>query len=60
MAPRLLKQRSDAWPEKAEDSVVYFAVLDTARRNVLQVEHRRAGAWTFPGGHVAPRCPSSR
>jgi len=34
--------------------VSYFVLLDRARQHVLLVEHRRAGLWLPPGGHVEP------
>jgi 8-oxo-dGTP diphosphatase len=34
--------------------VSYFVLLDRARGRVLLVEHRLAGLWLPPGGHVEP------
>lgn len=34
--------------------VVYFAVLDEDRDRLLLVDHRLAGLWLPPGGHVEP------
>ncbi|MEV6850770.1 NUDIX domain-containing protein [Actinoplanes sp. NPDC051411] len=38
---------------------VYFALLDPDRRRVLQVDHLKAGAWVFPGGHVDTEEPAA-
>jgi 8-oxo-dGTP pyrophosphatase MutT (NUDIX family) len=32
--------------------VVYFVLLDEARREVMLVDHIKAGCWLPPGGHV--------
>ncbi|PRY18627.1 NUDIX domain-containing protein [Pseudosporangium ferrugineum] len=42
----------------ARHLAVYFAVLDPVRRSVLQVDHRKAQAWVFPGGHVDAEPPA--
>lgn len=34
--------------------VSYFVLLDSAQRRLLLVEHRLAGLWLPPGGHVEP------
>lgn len=34
--------------------VAYFAVVDREREAILLVEHRKAGLWLPPGGHVEP------
>jgi 8-oxo-dGTP diphosphatase len=34
--------------------VSYFLPIDTAARRLLLVDHRRAGLWLPPGGHVEP------
>jgi len=34
--------------------VSYFVLLDRAQRRLLLVEHRLAGLWLPPGGHVEP------
>ena len=38
---------------------VYFAVFDEAHRTVLQVDHIKAAAWVFPGGHVDTELPAA-
>lgn len=43
----------DHGPVPPRHLAVYFAVLDEARRTVLQVDHIKAAAWVFPGGHAA-------
>ncbi len=35
--------------------VVYVAPVDFARERVLLVDHRKAGLWLPPGGHIEPR-----
>jgi 8-oxo-dGTP pyrophosphatase MutT (NUDIX family) len=34
--------------------VSYVALVDLARRKILLVDHRNAGLWLPPGGHVEP------
>jgi 8-oxo-dGTP diphosphatase len=31
---------------------VYIALYDDAQRSLMMVDHRKAGAWLLPGGHV--------
>lgn len=45
-------------PSPARHLAVYFAVVDIARRTVLQLEDREAGVWVFPGGHVDTVVPA--
>jgi 8-oxo-dGTP diphosphatase len=42
----------------ARHLAVYFAFLDDERGTVLQVNHVKAQAWLFPGGHVDTEAPS--
>lgn len=49
----------DYGPFPPRHLAVYFAVLDPVRRTVLQVDHRKARAWVFPGGHVDTEPPAA-
>jgi 8-oxo-dGTP pyrophosphatase MutT (NUDIX family) len=49
----------DHGPVPPRHLAVYFAILDENRRTVLQVDHIKAGAWVFPGGHVDTEPPAT-
>jgi 8-oxo-dGTP diphosphatase len=49
----------DHGPVPPRHLAVYFAVLDEAWRTVLQVDHIKAAAWVFPGGHVDTEPPAA-
>lgn len=48
----------DHGPMPPRHLAVYFAILDDARRTVLQVDHIKAQAWVLPGGHVDSEPPT--
>lgn len=48
----------DHGPMPPRHLAVYFAILDDARRTVLQVDHIKAKAWVLPGGHVDSEPPA--
>ena len=49
----------DHGPVPPRHLAVYFAILDDTRRTVAQVDHIKAGAWVFPGGHVDTEPPAA-
>jgi 8-oxo-dGTP diphosphatase len=46
----LFRVRPPATPPR--HLAVYFALLDETRREVMLVDHIKAGCWLLPGGHV--------
>jgi 8-oxo-dGTP diphosphatase len=48
----------DHGPVPPRHFAVYFAMLDDDWRTVMQVDHIKAGAWVFPGGHVDAEPPA--
>ena len=46
--------RGDSHHLPSPHLVAYFPLVDVRQRRVLLVDHRKAGLWLPPGGHVEP------